>query len=487
MNFCGTQHVTHPASGVQLTTALCTDLDGTLLSTDILVEAALSLLRRNPLFIFLFPIWLLKGKANLKHEIAKRADVDVSLLPYNHRVLELLTTNEPHIRVLCTAADDVLAKRVALHLGVFDMVIASDGRCNLSGRSKAQALVERFGSRQFDYIGDGRADLHVWQHARRGWVVNAPASLARDAAKVTEVVDHWPNQGAVSAAWMRALRLHQWLKNLLVFVPLFAAHKFLDPFASMNAILAFLAFGLCASSVYVVNDLLDLESDRRHPRKRNRPFAAGRIPLLHGMVATPLIAAGSFLLAFWVAPKFALVLGLYSITTLAYSLWLKRVEMLDVTVLAGLYTVRIIGGAIAVSVPLSFWLLAFSMFIFLSLALLKRYTELAMMATEGRHEQASGRGYITADLPLLQSLGGASGYIAVLVLALYINSPDSIELYSRPQALWLLCPLLLYWVSRAWAVAHRRRMHDDPVIFAVTDRVSLAVILLCGLVVLLSI
>ena len=462
--------------------AECIDLDGALLRTDLLHESVLLLLRKNPLYLFALPVWLLGGKAGFKRQVAQRVRIDAETLPYDRRLLEHLRDTPRRPRVLCTASDELLAGPVAEHLRLFEEVLASDGRVNLGGAAKAKALVARFGDRGFDYTGNSAVDLHVWRHARRARVVNAPESLARRAAAVTLVDAHWPAQAVTVSAWIKAIRVHQWIKNLLVFVPLVAAHRFLDPAAASAALLAFLAFGLCASGVYVANDLLDLQSDRQHPRKRQRAFASGRIPILHGMVAVPLLTFAGFVLSWLVTPLFTLVLAIYWLATLGYSLRFKRVEMLDVTVLAGLYTVRIIAGAVAIAVPLSFWLLAFSMFIFLSLAILKRYTELAVMLADGR-VQASGRGYATADLPLLQSLGGASGYIAVLVLALYINSPDSIELYSRPHVLWLLCPLLLYWISRAWAMAHRGRMHDDPVVFAVTDRVSQGVALLFALVV----
>lgn len=457
------------------------DLDGSLLRTDLLHESVLLLLRRNPLYAFLLPVWLLRGRAWLKREIAHRVHIEVDTLPYDPRVLEHLRSTPCRPRVLCTASDELLVRPVAEHLGLFEEVLASDGRVNLGGVAKAQALVGRFGEKGFDYTGNSQVDLHVWRHARGARVVNASSSLARRASLVAMLEEHWPAPAAGASVWLKALRMHQWLKNLLVFLPLLAAHAFTDVAMVSRSVLAFLAFGLCASGVYVLNDLLDLQSDRRHPRKRHRPFASGRLPILHGMLVAPVLTIAGFALAWLAAPAFAGVLAIYWVATFGYSLWFKRVEMLDVCVLAGLYTIRIIGGAVAVSVPLSFWLLAFSMFLFLSLAVLKRYTELAGMEGQG---QASGRGYAAADLPLLQSLGAASGYIAVLVLALYINSPESVELYSRPRVLWLLCPLLLYWVSRAWSVAHRRKMHDDPVVFAVTDPVSQVVAGLCGLVVL---
>ena len=467
---------------------LCVDLDGTLIRTDLLVESALALLARRPWMVFALPIWLMRGKAFLKREIARRAGLDVALLPYDERMVDALRRagDEGRLRVLCSAADQSLVDAVANHLGTFELALGSDGDRNLAGRRKASALAARFGERGFDYAGNARIDLAVWRAARRAWVVNAPAALAGSAALVCDVDRHWPAEGGGVRAWIRALRLHQWLKNLLVFLPLAASHRFTEPGAVVDAVGAFVAFGLCASGVYLLNDLLDLPVDRQHPRKRLRPFAAGRLDLLRGVLAAPLLAAAGLGLAFWVSPAFALVLGGYYVLTAAYSLKLKRIAMLDVIVLAALYTVRIVGGAVAIGSALSFWLLAFSMFIFLSLALLKRYAELQSMLAVGR-SSAAGRGYAVDDLPLLQALGAAAGYAAVLVLALYINSPESLVLYDRPQLLWLVCPLLLYWISRAWIVAHRGAMDDDPVVFAVTDRVSQIVVALCVATVLAAI
>lgn len=458
--------------------AICVDLDGTLLRSDLLLESVLVLLGRNPLYVFLLPLWLLQGKAALKHEIAQRVALRAETLPYDERVLQFLRETQGRPRVLCTASDGRFAQSVADHLGVFEQVLASDGVRNLSGRTKAEALVERFGDRKFDYLGNDKVDLHVWSKARSGWVVNANRRLAQSMEKRCQLQAHWPKSGNGVSTWLRALRVHQWLKNLLVFVPLLAAHRLFEPSALWAASSAFFAFGLCASGVYLLNDLLDLTADRLHPRKRRRPFASGDLPLLHGVIAAPLLTLGGFALALWCSPFFALVLAVYYVATLAYSFRLKRIVMVDVVLLAGLYTVRIIGGAVAIDAELSFWLLAFSMFLFLSLAMLKRYTELQTMLAEGKAD-ASGRGYRVDDLTIVQSLGGACGFIAVLVLCLYINS-QAAALYRNPQMLWLLCPLLLYWVSRAWLLAHRNEMHDDPIVFAAGDKISLIVLFLSG-------
>lgn len=473
----------HGNSHHQDQVALCVDLDGTLLKSDVLYESVLALLSKNPLYLFLLPFWLWRGKAALKHEIASRVELDAATLPYDERLVDMLRTTPTRPRVLCTATNGKYATAIAEHLGVFDLVLASDESRNLSGRRKADLLVERFGEKAFDYAGNEECDLKVWERSRAAWVVNASGSLAERASRVSRLDQHLPGSRGGMKTWVKALRIHQWLKNLLVFVPLLASHRFLEAGAIVPTLVAFLAFGLCASGVYVLNDLLDLPSDRAHPRKRKRPFAAGSLPLIHGLAAAPLLTLAGFALALWVGWEFALVLLGYYAMTLAYSLRLKRVVMVDVVLLAGLYTIRIIGGAAALSTALSFWLLAFSMFLFLSLAMLKRYTELAIMLASGQ-EKASGRGYVVEDLPLIQSLGAASGYCAVLVFALYINSPESMELYRRPQILWLICPMLLYWISRVWVKAHRGLMDDDPVVFAVTDRMSQVVISLCGLMIL---
>lgn len=466
--------------------ALCVDLDGTLLRSDVLYESLLALLARNPLYLFLVPFWLLGGKAAVKRQLASRVTLPAETLPYDERVLDILRTTTQRPRVLCTASDQLLVQPIADHLGVFDEVIASDGRINLSGRNKGEALAQRFGERGFDYMGNGRVDLLVWARAGGAIVVNNGAQLAREAAQQTEVLDHLPSQNGGLMTWIKALRVYQWLKNLLVLVPLLTAHRFLDPASLVDAGIAFLAFGLCASGVYLLNDLLDLTPDRMHPRKRRRPFAAGTLPLLHGLLVAPLITLVGFALALFCSVEFAVVLLCYYVMTLSYSLQLKRIVMIDVVLLAALYTVRIIGGTVAIGSELSFWLLAFSMFVFLSLAMLKRYTELASALANGK-DLALGRGYSVADLPLVQSLGAAAGYIGVLVFALYINSPESLELYRHPKVLWLLCPMLLYWISRMWIVAHRGNMHDDPIVFAATDRGSQVVIALCVLIVLAAI
>ncbi|AVS69057.1 UbiA family prenyltransferase [Paracidovorax avenae] len=453
---------------------LVVDLDGTLLLTDMLHETSLQLVRDAPWKAAVLPLWLAAGKAALKRRIAGQVDVAVAHLPYNQPLVAWLREQHAAGRriVLCTASDQALADAIAAHLGCFDAVMASDGATNLAGPAKAAALVRTFGERGFDYAGNSRTDLPVWQAARAAIVVNAPASVARRAEALGNVQRSFPPAAAGAAAWRKALRLHQWMKNLLLFVPLMAAHRVGDGAAWMQLFVAFLAFGLCASSVYLANDLLDLESDRQHPRKRLRPFAAGTLPAWQGVALVPVLAGASLWLAWATGPAFLGWLLVYFVTTWAYSLVLKRWALVDCVALAVLYTLRVVAGAAAVAQPLSFWLIASSGFLFLSLAFVKRYAELLVQQAAGK-TQAHGRGYLTSDAPIVQSLGVASGYTAVVVLALYLNSDTVLTMYRTPGLIWIAVPALAFWVSWMWLQAARGQMHDDPLVFAFKDRASL--------------
>jgi len=454
--------------------ALCVDLDGTLIHSDLLLESFLLLIKDNPLYLLLVPFWLLGGKAKLKREIASRVKLDGSALPYTKPLVAWLQAQKAAGRKLwlCTASDESLARAVADHLGFFDGVLASNGQTNLSGSNKAAALVAKFGEKGFDYCGNEQVDMRVWPHARGAIVVNASESLAAEAARVTQVLGKYPFKPAGLKVVLKALRVHQWAKNALIFVPVAAAHQLGDVAVIGQALMAFVAFSLCASSVYLLNDMLDLAADRQHHSKCHRPFAAGTLSLLFGLLAAPLLLVVAVLISLCLPAKFLLVLTAYYVVTLAYSFSLKRMVMIDVLTLAGLYTVRIVAGAAATAIPLSFWLLMFAIFIFLSLAIVKRYAELHQMKVQGKLK-AQGRGYQVEDLSLLQSLGGASGYLSILVLALYLNTPDIARMYHQPKLVWLLVPIMLYWISRIWMQTHRGNMHDDPLVYALKDRVSL--------------
>ncbi len=448
-----------------------------------LIETFFGLLRTKPWVVFLLPMWLLRGKAYLKQRIARDVDVDAAMLPYNDVLLEYLRSLRAsgRVLVLATATHSKYANGVAAHLRIFDDILATTDDHNLSGAAKRAELVKRFGKRGFDYAGNARGDLIIWADAAEAVVVNPECGVRARVEKLGIPTHYFEDRGTAVLSMAKALRLHQWLKNLLVFVPLVAAHQVGDPHSRLQAGIAFFAFCLIASSVYVLNDLLDLESDRRHPRKKGRVFASGTLPVVYGIAMIPLLLVLGATLSLALLPvSFLLALAAYYALSIAYSLLARTKVILDVLFLAGLYTLRILAGAAAVSVTPSFWLLAFSMFLFLSLALVKRYSELMLMRHEGI-AKAAGRGYTVEDLPVLQSLGAASGYMSVLVLALYINSPDVYALYTRPNMLWGLCPLLLFWVSRMWMITHRGRMHDDPVVFAARDPVSLLVAVLGGL------
>ena len=460
---------------------LCVDLDGTLLKTDMLLESFVLLLKKNVLYIFLIPIWLLQGKANLKRQIAERISFDADTLPYRNDFVEFLKDQHARGRklILITASDERIANKIAAHLSLFSEVLSSNGVSNLSGREKLGLLQQKFGVKGFDYAANGMIDLEIWPYANEAIVVGAPLSLVEKVRQTTPVPHHFPNKKIHMRVLFKAIRLHQWLKNLLIFVPLIFAHKVTELPLLFDAVYAFFSFGLCASSIYLLNDLLDLEADRAHPRKKFRPLAAGDLPLIWGFILIPILLFASVLIALNLPGIFLAVLGIYFLTTMAYSFYLKQVVLVDVLVLAGLYTLRIIAGAAAVTVPASQWLLAFSMFFFLSLALLKRFSELQILRSMDE-EMTMGRGYLTRDLEQIASFGAASGYIAVLVLALYVNSREVLVLYSQPGVLWLLCPLFLYWISRLWLLAHRGQIFDDPILFAVKDKASYIVAILTG-------
>lgn len=462
--------------------ALCIDCDGTLLQTDLLHEALLVLAKRSPLSLLALPLWLRGGKAAFKHRLAEAVALEWDTLPVNPDVRERAQAARREGRhvVLATASHHRWAEPLAAELGLFDEVLASDGRRNLSGAAKADVLVERFGAGGFDYVGDSRKDLPVWAHARRAMVVSSDSALARAAQAARPRGDAVEVIASSRSSWtnyLRALRLHQWLKNLLIFVPLLTAHQLFSPTGLGAALAAFLAFSLCASSVYVINDLMDLAADRRHVRKRRRPFASAALPVWQGVVIAPALLLASAAITLWLLPvQFSAVLGAYFVATLLYSFWLKRQVIVDVLLLAGLYTIRVVAGGAATGIVPSFWLLAFAMFIFLSLALVKRYSELVV--TLGQNKvAAAGRGYRVQDLPVLMALGAGSAMVAVMVFSLYINSPEVRSIYARPHWLWLVPPLLLYWVSRLWMKTHRGEIDDDPVVFAVRDWQSLLVLL----------
>ena len=482
-------HVPDPASAAA-ELPLCVDLDGTLVKSDTLVDAILLLVRQQPASALHWPGWVRKGRAGFKREITSRAVVDVEHLPYNEPLLAYL--REEHARgrriYLATAADIGFAEKVAAHVGLFTGVLASDGSLNLAGSNKLAAFQERF-PEGFSYIGNAIPDRTLLQASHQPMVAN-PHGKLRSAMRTDRITPHreFIDRRHPFKSLLKAIRIHQWAKNILVFLPPVLAHV-RDSNTVVAAVMAFFSLSFCASGTYIINDLLDIEADRRHPRKRNRPFASGDLSPFTGIAVVALFFAVSIALASLlpvvyaalpsvsgvheVLPRpyrFLVWLAIYTVTTLAYSFYLKRRSLVDVIVLSGLYTIRILAGSAATDVGVSAWLAAFSIFFFLSLAFVKRFSELELMLAENR-TRASGRGYGTDDMEQLRTFGTSSAFASVVVLTMYISGLAGV-LYANPSRLWLLVPVLLLWIMRVWLLASRGQLHEDPVVYAITDRTS---------------
>jgi 4-hydroxybenzoate polyprenyltransferase len=466
---------------------LVVDLDGTLIRGDLLVESFFRSVGEDWLAPVALLRPLLRGKAELKAAIADRTPIDPSELPYDEAVLARIRAAVSGGRkvYLASASDERYVAAIAAHLGLFAGWFASDGEHNLSGSAKAARLVQAFGEHGFDYIGNDSADLPVWAAAAKPIGIRVAPGTRRRLTRMAPRAEFLASAPASLSDWLRLIRVHQYAKNALVFIPLLTAQKFQAGSLAL-ALTAFIAFSLCASSVYIVNDLVDLAADRGHPTKKNRPLAAGKIPPLEGIVAACLLFVSAMVLGSTVSPGFFGVLIAYFALTSAYTFSLKRKMLVDVIVLAMLYTIRVVGGAAAVDVPMSEWLLGFSMFIFTALALIKRYTELSVRLDSDLPDP-SNRNYKIGDLPIVATLAAAAGFNAVTVFALYISSDTVHRLYRHPLLLWLICPILMYWIGRALMMAHRRMMDDDPIVFALRDWRSRVCVGLVGLIMLIAI
>ena len=456
---------------------LCVDLDGTFVKTDTLVESVILHLKSKPLEIFNYVKWILKGKCFFKQKIADRVDLTIETLPRNEQFTKFLIDEKRKGRhiVLTTASNQKVADRINKHFDMFDDILASDQSRNLKGRIKRQALVGRYGESRFDYAGNSSQDLAVWSHARHAIVVNPSASIRSKVKNLPNVTHVFDDRSGLFKLVVNVIRVRQWPKNLLVFVPLIVSQKIFNTQLTLYASLAFFCFCLCASSLYVINDLLDMPADRQHPIKSSRPFAAGDLPPSLGIIVSLSLLTIALLCALLLSVSFMCYIVFYGMVSFLYSMFLKNIAIIDVFTLSGLYTLRILAGGTATSIPISFWLLSFSTFIFFSLAILKRYTELLRIDKKGHTQKIIGRGYWTNDIDTLRTLGISSGCLSVLVMAFYINSEQVTLLYERPTVLWALCPLLLFWVCRIWLLAGRGQVDDDPVLFAVKDWVSLSI------------
>jgi len=467
---------------------LCVDLDGTLVKSDTLVDSVLVMVRQHPSNLLRLPGWLAQGKAAFKQHVSSAVALDVEYLPWNQPLLQYLREQRGAGReiYLATASDHALADRVAASLGIFSGVLASDGVTNLSGANKLEAFRRRF-PQGFCYIGNAGTDAGLLAACETPMVANPHrALLKRLQRKGTVATRSFDDRAPRLKSWLRAVRLHQWAKNTLIFVPLLLAHQW-NPGTIGGAVVAFFSFGMCASATYILNDLLDLETDRKHPRKRRRPFASGDLSAISGAFAVVLLLSAAVALAVALPVVmqslpghtrldkpygFLAWLGIYTVTTLTYSIYLKRRLLLDVFVLSGLYTVRILAGCAATGVAVSAWLAGFSVFFFLSLAFVKRFSELEGLRERG-DVVSNGRGYFVSDLEQLRALGTGAAYAAVVVMTLYINNSNASLLYHHPVRLWMVVPVLLLWLSHVWMLASRGEMHDDPVVYAITDKRSL--------------
>jgi 4-hydroxybenzoate polyprenyltransferase len=455
---------------------LVVDLDGTLIHSDLLWEALVLFIRTRFLELWRLPFWLLSGKAGFKQKLAHAVMPDPATLPYDRTLLALLAAEreQGRILVLATGSERRFAESVAEHLGLFHHVHATGDGINLTSHNKARHLVDTYGDKGFDYVGNAKADRAVWQRSRSAFsVTQRPFDLGD--GRSTE------QMGAVRSGWgkalLKAMRPRQWLKNLLVFVPMLAGHQ-ITTAAALDSLLAFVAFSLCASSAYLLNDALDATDDRIHPTKHTRPIAAGTLPIAVAMFASPLLAAMALLLCAAFNPLLLAAVFLYFAATLCYSLYLKRILMIDIVTLAILYSMRILGGGAATGIELSFWLLAFSFFIFLSLALLKRHSELFNLELQGK-DKTAGRGYTTADKGPIGIMGINSAFMSVLIFILYFESQNALLQYESPGWLAGVVPLLVFWLGRLWTLSYRGQVNEDPVLYVSRDKVSLTVFALC--------
>ena len=459
---------------VSIEIPLIVDLDGTLVLSDTLHESVARFFFQNPfLNLFKMLVWLFYGKAKFKEQLSLQTNIRPELLPYNQPFLDWIKIQKETGRklFLCTAAGKAIADKVSIHLNIFDEVFCSSAISNNSAKKKALFLKDKFGENNYIYAGNSFDDIRVWENAAKKIVVNPSSALKTKLKNANPQYIFFPSEKKILFSFLKPLRIHQWAKNLLIFFPLIAAHQLYNLDNILMLFGAFFSISLCASSTYIINDIIDLDSDRLHPRKKYRSFASGEIPLQFALLILLMLPASIFLSSM-IGKNFMIILLLYILLTISYSLFLKIIPVIDCIVLAALYTIRIIAGALVIDNTPSFWLIAFSILFFFSLAFLKRYSELLSAKNLGE-TIIHGRGYFSSDSPLILSLGVSSALGSVIVMMLYLNSPEILQLYNYPEIVWFTIPILLFWISYIWLQANRGHMHDDPVIFAIKDHVSI--------------
>jgi 4-hydroxybenzoate polyprenyltransferase len=457
---------------------LCIDLDGTLILSDTLIESLLLLLKQKPWLVLLLPFWLCSGKARFKARLASYTTLNPNALPYHPDLLDYLTSESQKGRkvYLVTAANQAIADSIARHLNVFKQAFGSDDKRNLKGRHKRDFLNDQFGKGKYDYAGNHHCDLPIFKDAGHSIVVNASTRTHTKAEALGNVSHTFPAPKLTIKAFLKAIRIHQYVKNILLFIPLLLAHTLLNiPLLTASA-WGFISFCLLASGTYLLNDLLDLEADRLHKTKCRRPLASGVMPLPLGLILCPTLIVAALIIAMCLSKTFLIVLLTYFMLTLTYSFYLKRKALLDVFALSLLYTLRILAGMALLQMGYSNWLIIFSLFFFTSLAFVKRYTELSDLSNSER-KALYGRGYHVDNLQMIATFGVCAGFLSVLVFTFYLNSVRAVAMYTHPQFLYLICPTLLYWLSRIWLKASQNEMHEDPIVFAIKDKTSYCILI----------
>ena len=468
---------------------LSVDLDGTLIKTDLLYESFWSAFANDLLIPFKALFALLKGKAFLKEMLFNSSSLDIKSLPYNHEVIKYISSHRSNGGkvALVTASNEKLAKIISKNLNLFDQVYGSSSILNLKGLAKAKLQKKIFGEGNFDYIGNSVADLQSWRISNKAITFNA-SELVRSKCELCNInTIHLFKKSDCSflTSFIKEIRPYQWVKNILVFIPLIAAQSF-DSTSIYHAFLAFIAFSSTASSLYILNDLLDIKADRNHPKKCKRPLAAGDLSFSIGFILGIFLLLIGLIFGFIIGGSFPIILLFYYSITFFYSINLKKKALVDIFVLSGLYTIRLQAGGIATNIQISFWLLAFSIFIFLSLAAIKRQSELVDLINRGKNS-LENRDYKINDLNFIRTLAISSGMISSLVMALYIKSPKVLDNYSNPKFLWISCCIFLFWIIRVCFKTERGEMEYDPIIFALKDRTSKFIFLMIILLIIFSI